>query len=164
MRDAEYRGISAVRATRKTIVVPEFSYAAVGSPTSTMLARYSISNTNPFTFKRPVEQPNETFVAAVSWAEAPYVFRYKFADLGVLYFPLYTGQQIGVNAYLEIWDVVGEVLAYTDADWTLTVSKLVLPDLCQCLVNTESATLVADIPVALPAYHYCNPLCTPLCT
>ena len=163
MRDAAYRGITAVRATRRTVVVPEFSYASVWSGVSTMLARYAIGNTNPFTFKRPVTQPNETFVAAVSWANSPYVYRYKFDDLGVLYFPSYTGEQIGANAYFEIWDVAGEALAYTEEDWTLTCSKLILPDLCQCIRNYETSTLAAEVPVALPVGHYCNPLCDPLC-
>lgn len=164
MRDAAYRGISAVRATRKTIVVPAFSYASTWAGVSSMLARYSIGNTNPFTFKRPVQQPNETFLAAVSWAESPYVFRYKLADIGVLYFPKYTGQQIGANAYLEIWDVSGEAVAAIASDWTLACSKLVLPDLCLCTPGSETATLASEVPVVLPAYHYCNPFCTPLCT
>lgn len=164
MRDASYRGIAAVRATRKTIVVPAFSYANTWTGVSELLARYSIGNTNPFTLRRPVEQPNETFVAAISWAESPYVYRYKLSDLGVLYFPLYTGQQIGSNAYLEIWNVGGEAVADIDDDWTLTCSKLVLPDLCQCIVNEESATLVPIVPVSVPAYTYCNPFCFPLCT
>lgn len=163
MRDAAYRRISAIRATRKTLVVPEFSYASAWVGVSQMLAQYSIGNTNPFTLKRPIEQPNESFVAAVRWSVSPYVFRYKFADLGVLYFPVYNGEQIGAAAWVEIWSVAGSVLAYTDEDWVLTASKLILPDLCQCIENTESLTLAEAAYSVLPPYGYCNPFCSPLC-
>ena len=164
MNYAAFRKVSAIQATRKTIVVPEFSYPSVWSGVSSMLAQFPVQNTNPFTFRRPVEQPNETFVAAVRWSVAPYVYRYKFADLGVLYFPVYDGERIGANAYIEIWDVSGESLAYTEDDWIITCSKLSLPNLCMCTSTAESVILAAVVPSVLPAYHYCNPLCTPLCT
>jgi hypothetical protein len=163
VRDAAYRRISAVRATRKTLVVPTFAYAATWGFASHMLAMYSIGNVNPFTFKRPIVQPTETFVAAVSWSEPPYVFRYKLADLGVLYFPIYNGEQIGANAYFEIWNVSGSSVAYIEEDWTLTCSKLILPDLCQCITNTESATASFLEVSVLPTYQFCNPFCSPLC-
>ena len=164
MRDVAFRGLSAVKATRKTLVIPDFLYASVWPGVSQMLARYSIGNTNPFSLKRPIIQPNETFVAAVSWAETPYVYRYKLADLGILFFPVYNGEQIGVNAYIEIWSVASAAAAINTSDWTLTASKLVLPDLCDCTVNTESAILYGVIPSSTPVGHNCNPFCDPFCS
>lgn len=164
MRDAAYRRISAVRASRKTLIVPSFAYAATWIGVSEMLASAAISNTNPFSIKRPITAPNSTFVAAVRWSESPYVYRYKLWDDGVLYFPVYNGEQIGANAYLELWSVADQALAAITSDWTLTVSKLVLPDLCQCILNFESTTLALAAPTEIPAYQYCNPLCTPLCS
>ena len=132
-----------------------------------MLARFSIGNSNSFNFKRPFTQPNETFCAAISWAVSPYVYRYKLSeDIGeLLYFPLLVNQQIGPNAYLEIWDVEDESLAATDEDWELRVSKLVLPSLCEpCQNNEESVTLTEITGETLPPYQDCNPFCSPLCT
>jgi hypothetical protein len=145
-------------------VLPAFSYASAWAGVSQMLARYSIGNTNPFSFKRPVVPENESFVAAVSWAEDPYVFRYKLSDLGVLYFPVYDGGQIGANAYLEIWDVTGSSLASITDDWILQASKLIVPDICNCLLVYElTQAQYVDTPV-LPAYAYCNIFCDPLCS
>ena len=167
MRDAAYSQAPTIGFTRKTLRIPAFAYASTWSGVSFLLARYSIGNTNPFSFKRPIVQPNESFVAAVSWSESPYVYRYKLAaDIGeVLYFPTYRDYQIGVGAYLEIWSVAGSALASTAADWTLYTSQLVLPTLCgPCQENTEEVTGVAETLSSLPPYQYCNPFCTPLCT
>ena len=163
MRDSEYRVITAIRATRKTLTVPTFLYAATWTGVSSMLASAPLSNLNPFSFKRPITAPNDSFVAAVRWSVSPYVYRYKLWDDGVLYFPVYNGEQIGANAVLEIWSVADQATAYLEESWTLTCSKLVLPDLCQCIVNTESATAVLATPTVVPPYQYCNALCSPLC-
>lgn len=165
MRDAAYREITAVGSTRKRIIIPAFSQISTWAGVSQMLARYSISNVKPFNLKRPFEQPNESFCAAISWNEAPYVYRYKLTSgIGeVLYFPELVNQQIGVGAYFEIWSVAGSGVAATTANWTLEVSKLVLPSLQPCLVNYEQETLPSDLPGVLPPNQYCNPFCFPLC-
>lgn len=163
MRDAEFRGLTSVKATRKTLVIPTFTYAAVWTGVSSMLASAPLSNTNPFSFKRPITAPNNSFVAAVRWSESPYVYRYKLWDDGVLYFPVYDGEQLGANAVFEVWSVKDQALAYLEEDWTLTCSKLVLPDICLCIRGSESATAVLSTPTSIPAYQYCNPLCSPLC-
>lgn len=167
MKDATFREAVAIKVVRRKLAISAFAYANTWGGVSQMLARHAIGNTNPFTLKRPIEQPNETFIAAVSWAESSgYVFRLKLTEnIGeVLYFPLYDGQQIGANAYLEIWNVNGEALASISDSWTLTCSKLAFPDLCYCL---EGSDIVQPAPITgetLPPYHHCNPFCSPLCT
>lgn len=163
MRDVSYRQLTAVRATRKTLVVPAFAYPSTWAGVSQMLTRFSVGNTTPFSIKLPIGAPNDSFLAAVSWAESPYVYRYKLWEAGVLYFPTYSGERIGANAYIEIWSV-NTATAELIADWTLSVSKLILPSICgDCTTNTESATLAESPFVSVPAYQYCSPFCSPLC-
>lgn len=164
MRETLYRQLTAVRATRKSLVVPAFAYPSTWAGVSQMLSRYSIGNTNQFSIKLPVSAPDDSFLAAVSWASSPYVYRYKLWEAGVLYFPLYAGERIGENAYIEIWSV-NTATAELTADWTIQVSKLILPSICSsCTPNSELVTL-AEVPFSsVPAYQYCNPFCSPLCS
>ena len=167
MRDSAFINVAPIGSTRKKIIIPYFSLASTWGGVSAMLARYAIGNLNPFTVKRPIVQPNETFIAAISWAEDPYVYRYKVTEnIGeVLYFPVYVQERIGANAYIEIWSVASEPLAAIGANWELRVSNLVLPTLCEpCQENEESQILVQAYPQTLPPAQHCNPFCSPLCT
>jgi len=166
MRDAIFSPTAPIIHTRQRLIIPAFSYASSWGGVSQMLTRFGIGNLKPFTVKRPIEQPNESFVAAISWNRAPYVYRYKLmSGIGeVLYFPRLNNQQIGVGAYLEIWSVNGSSLAEASENWELQTSKLVLPTLCYpCQEELEYTTAVEHFTSTLPPAQYCNPFCSPLC-
>ena len=132
-----------------------------------MLTRFTISVTNAWSFELPIIPQNSSFVAAISWTDGSgYVYRYKLWDDGVLYVSIYNGERIGSNnVNLEIWNVENEALAYLDEGWTLKTSKLILPEICTtCVEGSERVELVENPFSSVPAYQYCNPFCSPLCS
>ena len=149
------------------IVLPAFSgLSNTWLGVSRLLARYPITNTVPFSFKRPIYHPSGEFVLAVSWAEAPYVYRYKLADIGdTLAFPVYDGERIGATAYIEVWSIADEVATMVN-DFTLESSQLVEPTCTNvtCTNSTTTIALEAAVFTEVPANQECNPFCSPLCT
>lgn len=167
IRAFDFRRLSAVRTTRKQLVVPIFSQASIWAGVSQMLTRFTISVANAWSFELPIIPPNSSFVAAVSWTDGSgYVYRYKLWDDGVLYFPVYAGERIGTsNVNLEIWSVENEALAYLDEEWILRTSKLILPEICTtCVEGSESVGITENPFTSVPPYQYCNPFCSPLCS
>ena len=162
-----YRKLYPVRTTRKQLVVPVFAIANTWSGVSQMLTRVSVSALNAWSFELPVIPQNSSYLAAVSWTDSEgFVYRYKLWDDGVLYFPVYNGERIGVNnVQLEIWNVENEPLAYIDEEWVLKTSKLILPEICtDCTPGSEVVSLTENPFSSVPAYQYCNPFCSPLCS
>ena len=151
---------------RTQIVLPAFSYTGTWLGVSKLLARYPITNTVAFSLRRPIYHPTGDFVLAVSWAEAPYVYRYKLSDLGdTLAFPVYNGEKVGVAAYIEVWSTADEVATMT-TDFMMETSQLIEPTCTsvQCTNSTTSITLVESPFVSVPPNQECNPFCSPLCT
>jgi len=162
-----------IEPSRVQIVLPAFSLVApIWAGASGILAEYPIDNTAPFSFKLPIEQFGENFIAAIRWMEDGDIFvRYKLFehDDAVLYYPLYDGEQIGENAVLEIWSVNSTDAPTLDIDYTLYSSQLVFPagettQCSACCQNSESViTLVATPASELPPGAACNPFCGDLC-
>lgn len=149
MRDSAYTLIRPIGFTRQSVIIPAFSYVSVWSGVSQLLARYALSNTADICIKRPIEQPNDSFISAVSWMdEDGNTFRYKLTEdiSEVLYYPLYEGTNIGPSAYLEIWSVEDFATAAITANWILELSGLIAPTICNpCQENTSSVTLLPII-------------------
>lgn len=142
-RSQSFRGLSPHRGTRRKLIIPAFSST---SPTwagvSEITKRFSLSLPNDFSFKLPITQPNESFVAAVSWTSGLVTYRFKFSELGVLYYPVYNGERLNKDSYLEIWSVAGESTTYTDTEWVLETSGLVLPTI-QTDITDNYETILA---------------------
>ena len=162
MKDTIYRPLSALIAGRASIVVPDFTGVTTWVGVSLMLARYPVENTGEYSLKLPIDAPNGTIVACVSWTDGTYVFRYKLWEGGVLYWPVYNGERIGANSYIEIWSTAESNAPAFDA-MTFYTSRRVFPDLVNCLPGVESKTLVAKAFTSVPSYQAENPFCSPLC-
>lgn len=148
------------------MVLPAFTYSNTWLGVSRLLARYPITNTVPFSLRRPIYHPTGDFVLAVSWAESPFVYRFKLSDAGpTLAFPVYNGEKIGASAYIEVWSTK-DAAATMATDFMLETSQLIEPTCTstQCTNSTTSITLVASPFVTVPANQECNPFCSPLCT
>jgi len=150
---------------RTQYVLPAFSLAPTWTGVSGLLARYPLGNTGPLSLKRPIVHPEGEFVLAISYAESPYVFRYKLADQGdTLKFPVYAGEQLEAGAYLEVWSTADET-AVLASDFTLESSVLneTSCNTMACTQPTSVVTLTATPFTEVPADQECNPFCSPLC-
>lgn len=137
-----YRAMNPQRGTRRTVVIPAFNFDAPSwSGVSEICGRFTLQLPNDFSLKLPVVQPSNSFVAAVSWTLDGITFRFKLADLGVLYYPVYNGERMNKDIYLEIWSVYDEPLAESLSSWVIETSGLVLPTIKTDISdNYESVT------------------------
>lgn len=163
----KFHDISVVQPERIEIVVPTFLLSVpVWAGASTIIAEYPINNTDYyFSLKMPVKKFGFNFMAAIRWITGNIVNRFKFWEdtKGLLYFPLYNGEKIGLNAILEIWSVNSLSAPELDDNYTLFSSVLIFPEsataCCCCAVPGAVITLAQTAPTLLLPYAYCNPFC-----
>lgn len=133
---------------RTEIQLAAFSYNVSWLGVSDLLSTWDINNTAELSLQLPIEPPNGTFVLCVAWTdEDGNAYRFKLWEAGVLYYPVYNGERIGVDAQLEIWSVAAITAAMTET-FTLYSSWLTEPDLCICTSTDNDPTV---IPVAAPS-------------
>lgn len=171
---AYFKQPEVIEPQRVKIILPSFLLAVpIWAGASGILAQYQIVNDRPFSFKLPITQFGENFIAAIRWMEETDVFvRYVlFEDArAVLHYPLYNGERIGINAVLEIWSVNSVEAPALDTDYTFLSSQFVFPDIevgtsfgiC-CIEPSAIITLVPVPPSELPPGSPCNPFCGNLC-
>ena len=166
-RDATY-----LQPQRVKIVIPIFSEAVpVWAGASTLLTQFPISNTDYyFSFKLPIAVFGTAFIAAIRWKVDDVCYRFKLWDntLGILYYPVYAGEKIGLNAILEIWSINSALVPALATAKTLYSSQILFPEDAtgSCLSCTEpeqTITLVETAASVLPPYAFCNPFCSSLC-
>lgn len=157
---------------RTKLVVPPFILAATTwANFSVLLAQFPLTNIFNFAFKTPVKKFGTNFIAAVRYYDPvnDIIVRYKFWDdpLAVLYFPVYDGETINLNAVIEIWSVDTISFPTLLANQFLPISVLNFPlsNSCStcCVVPENDVMLIQSTPSVLPAYAYCNPFCVGLC-
>jgi len=143
-----YRRSTVDYATRTEIQLAAFNYNVTWSGVSDLLSTWDINNNTEFSLQLPITAPNETFVLCVAWTdEDGNAYRYKLWDSGVLYYPVYDGQRIGVDAQLEVWSVA-DVTAALTSTFIMYSSWLDEPELCIC-TSTENEPTV--IPISAPS-------------
>lgn len=168
----QYSRGTIVRPERATFIVPAFSLnAETWAGSSNILAEFPFENTDyQFSLKLPITQFGSAFIAAVRWVEDDVIRRFKLWDDAdaILFFPLYDGERIGLNARLEIWSLNTANDPTLDDDYTFYSSVLAFPSTllgCStvCTVPSASLTLTQASPSVLPPSAYCNPFCNNLC-
>lgn len=141
---------------RETLTLPAFSVdPAEWTGASTILRRFPFQNTYYFSIRTPVVEFGSNFVLAVSWVADGITYRYKFWDAGVLYYPVYDGERIGLNAVFEIWSVETTGGAVLLADEVFQLSILLFADYCvrSCGNPAGNLTLVMEDPDLLTDYE-----------
>ena len=161
-----------VQPERATFVVPAFTLsAAAWAGSSNILAEFPFENDDyQFSLKLPIAQFGSAFIAAIRWVEDDVIRRFKLWDdsTAVLFFPVYDGERIGLNARLEIWSLNTADAPTLVADYVFSSSVLAFPSTLlgcstQCAVPSASLTLTQATPSSLPPSAYCNPFCNNLC-
>ena len=143
-----YRRSTVDYATRTEIQLAAFNYNVTWLGVSDLLSTWDINNNTEFSLQLPLTAPNETFILCVSWTDADgNAYRYKLWDGGVLYYPVYGGQRIGVDAQLEVWSI-GAVTATLSDTFIMYSSWLDEPELCICTSGDNEPTV---IPISAPS-------------
>jgi len=167
-----YSRSTIIQPERAKFVVPAFVLAAEAwAGSSNILAEFPFENDDyQFSLKLPITAFGSDFIAAIRWIEDDIIRRFKLWDDidAILFFPLYNGERIGLNARLEIWSINSVEDPTLDDDYTLLSSVLVFPSTllgCStvCTVPESSLTLTQAVPSSLPPSAYCNPFCNNLC-
>lgn len=129
-------------ATRTEIQLAAFNYDVDWLGVSDLLSTWDINNTTEFSLQLPITAPNDTFLLCVAWTdEDGNALRYKLWDGGVLYYPVYDGQRIGVDAQLEIWSIDDITAAMTEA-FIMYSSWLEEPELCVCTPGANDSSVI----------------------
>lgn len=86
------------------ITIPAFSFENVWKGSSEIIRKYYYTLNKNFTILK-LPEPSGNFCPVVSWKANNTVIRYKlWSNVDeILYVPLYSGQVINKNFYLEIW-------------------------------------------------------------
>jgi hypothetical protein len=142
-----YRKSTIDYATRTEVLLAAFNYNVTWLGVSDLLSTWDINNTTEFSIQLPVTAPNDTFLLCVAWTdEDGNALRYKLWDGGVLHYPIYGGERIGVDAQLEVWSI-DDITASLADDFTLYSSWMEEPELCVC---TPGSNAPSSITVAAP--------------
>ena len=133
-------------ATRTAVELAAFRYDVNWTGVSDLLSTWDINNSSEFSLQLPITAPNSTFLLCVAWEDSGgNAFRYKLWDGGVLHYPVYNGERIGVDAKLEVWSIES-VTAELEETFTMYSSHLEEPEICRCTQNTVSAHTI-EFPV-----------------
>lgn len=168
----KFRDASYLQPQRVRIVIPAFTLSvSIWANASTILAQFPFGNDDYyFSIKIPVIKFGENFVAAVRWKVNDTCYRFKLWDAtnAVLYYSVYAGERIGLNAILEIWSVNSASVPELSEAYTLYSSQIVFPDAnttsCSSCAQPDAAIdLVQQAASVLPPYAFCNPFCNSLC-
>jgi len=161
---SKFRDMNLVQPTRVQLSIPAFTLPVPSwHGASDLLVEYALNNVDyKLALRTPLRKFGSNFVVAIRWKEDDIYYRFVFWSdpLAVLFFPLYDGETIGLNATIEIWSV-NSSSAPTSPGVVLESSQLVFPvNSCQscCIVPLQVITLVATGPIVLPP-GVCNPFC-----
>jgi len=165
----KFNSPNVINPRRNTFLLPSFTLApSTWSGASLLLSLYSFGNTDySFSLKLPIVAFGENFVAAVRWVSNGIVYRYKLWDDGVLYFPVYNGERIGLNAVLEIWSVETTEAPDLLDNYIFYSSVFTFPpNCCPCLAEFGNEILLTLLPTPdpIPPDTFCNPFCENLQT
>jgi hypothetical protein len=166
---AKFTNATYLQPTRIKIVIPAFTLdIPTWANASQLLAEFPVGNTDYyFSLKLPTPAFGSEFICAIRWKLDDICSRFKLWNdtLGILYFPIYSGERIGLNAIIEIWSIDSNDAPTLSADKTLYSSQIVFPDsYCDtCEIPSETITLVQTAASPLPPYANCNPFCDNLC-
>lgn len=170
---AKFRDVALVQPTRAKLIVPAFVLpASIWTGASLVLAEFAFGNSFWFSVKLPIKKFGTSFIAAIRYYDADndVIVRYKLwdDDDAVLFFPVYAGERLGLNAILEIWSLDLTTLPTLAADKTLYSSVFAFPpnmSCSACCTIPDAQVLLAQIaPSVLPPYAACNPWCDGMCT
>ena len=175
MRLQQFRKIgrpTVVQPTRTKLIIQPFTLAVpTWAGSSVILAEYNVGNSDYiFSIKSPVPVFGSDFIAAVRWLidGNTAVARFKFWDDtdGKLFYPVYNGEAIGVNAVIEIWSVNTTNAPTLSEDEILYSSVLNFPrnfgcNVC-CTIPDISTLLLQTPPTTVDPNTFCNPFCLPL--
>lgn len=145
--------------TRSRLIVPAFTLdLPQWTGASDFISEFAINNTEPFSLKLPITSFGVNFVLAIRWSSSGVAYRFKLWDdsRAVLYYPVYNGERIGVNAVLEVWSVNGGIPLLTSAQ-DLYTSVLNIISGCQtCCTNADiSQTLTIADPTICDDSPFC---------
>jgi hypothetical protein len=132
---------------RTGLILPTFNLAPDDwSGASRMLLEIPVNNDYLFSLKLPIRRFGVNFMMAIRWEENGVVSRYKlWEDIGeVLYYPLYSGQRIGLNAVFEVWSIETSAGYLNPVAKTLYTSVLLFASGCECTLPSLLTTLVAN--------------------
>lgn len=133
-------------ARRTAVTLDAFRYDVTWTGVSDLLSTWDINNSSEFSLQLPIEAPNETFLLCVAWEDSDgNAFRYKLWDGGVLHYPVYNGERIGVDGKLEVWSIAS-LTAELEETFTMYSSYLEEPELCRC-TPTDMAGHTINFPV-----------------
>jgi hypothetical protein len=160
-----YKSATLIQPQRVKIIIPDFSFSLpTWSGASDLLGEMELSNDYYFSLKLPIRSFGAGFILAIRWRDEGIDYRLKlWEDVGeVLFYPLYNGEIIGLNAVVEIWNINTNDAPVNASAFTLYSSLLAFPNgsCCACCSNpdvSQTLAVVAADPCA--AYSYCNPFC-----
>ncbi len=167
----KFRDVELIQPERTQYILPAFALAApVWDGASIILCEFPIGNTYYFSFKLPIAVFGSNFVPAIRWLNSTgdVCYRYKLFDHddALLYYPVYAGEAIGLNAVIEIWSVNSVSPVILAADKYLQISLLAFPpnQLCSPCCQSPSSLVLLGISAAsiITPYAYCNPFDVPL--
>ncbi len=162
---AYYRGADIIKPQRMTVVVPVF---ALSLPTwggvSELLGEMPLDNSYYFSFKTPLRAFGAGYVLAIRWTDAGNTNRLKLweGEDEVLYYPVYAGERIGLNAVIEIWSINSSTIPANTLAKALKISVLAFPTgaCCTCCSQPEaSQELAVEASDPCPPYDFCSPWC-----
>lgn len=166
----QFNPVEIIQPQRMKLVIPAFSYSPqtwIGA--SLIIAEFAFNNTDYwFSLRMPIAHFGANFIPAVRFVDVAnsVVYRYKLYDdsRGILFYPVYFGDALGLNAVLEIWSVNTTSAPVLTAPVTLQGSVLAFPNTCGvCCTNPSlENNLAAQSISTINAYAYCNPFCLPL--
>lgn len=151
--------------TRLKLQVPAFAFIAqTWTGASKNIGTMLLGNQYMFSLKLPVKPIGSDFVLAIRWKDGLYEKRFKlWEDVGeTLFYPLYDGETVGVDAALEIWTINTANAPTLALPGILYSSVLVFPQgtCCYCCEEPD-ATQILLVSVVAPCnpYSYCLPVC-----
>lgn len=149
----EQEGARLITLLNKHLLVPVFTAPSLGwTGSSHIVAQILVDFGAEWTIETPIEPPNFTFVAAVSWEDLDGVWQRRklWSGVGeVLSYPVYSGELLpAAGVHLEIWSVENFTEAILEEEWQLAIGELEIPSTFDDTesTGTELATLCLTFP------------------
>ena len=160
----QFYSVTPIEPARNIFILPAFVLGAPEwSGASTLLSLYSFGNTDyKFSLKLPITEFGENFVPSIRYVEDGIVYRFKLWEAGTLYFPVYNGEKIGLNAVLEIWSLNTEDAPVLDENQNLYSSVFTFPSIQSyntAVFPQEILLTLVPTPDPIPPDTFCNPFC-----
>lgn len=158
--------ITSRRGRRAQFIVPPFTYLSEWRGVASLVGEFPLNNSRPVSIQKPYSIAN-SYVFAVRWEDSKNgsQYRYKLWESEGLFFPVYKGEKIGVNAILEVWNRECFITASSCDNISLFTSWLSADQDCCCPSTDAGPTVMPLVPAYaydLPPYSNCNTFCSPL--